>query len=140
MKAIQRLYQYLEVKDIKPTHFEKKNAFSSGYLSKQYKRLADIGESIIVKITENCPDLSLEWLITGKGSMLRSSEEFIEVAEAVAVYGKLAQSSDGLLRVIDRMQNQMDRQASIIEELSKKIPATPAYTPTNVKPTNRKVG
>lgn len=71
MKAIERLYKYLEYKKIKPTVFEKQAGISSGYLSKQFGRVADIGESILVQITENCPDMSPEWLLLGTGDMLK---------------------------------------------------------------------
>lgn len=72
MKAIERLYKYLEYKKVKPTVFEKQAGISSGYLSKQFNRIADIGESILVQITENCPDLNPEWLLLGTGDMLRN--------------------------------------------------------------------
>lgn len=71
MKAIERLYKYLEYKKIKPTVFEKQAGISSGYLSKQFGRVADIGESILVQITENCPDMNPEWLLLGKGDMIK---------------------------------------------------------------------
>ncbi len=72
MKAIERLYQYIDYKGYKPTIFEKDIGLSSGYLSVQKKRNADIGETVVNKINDNCQDISIEWLITGKGNMLRS--------------------------------------------------------------------
>ncbi len=72
MKAIERLYEYLETKGIRPTNFERKIGLSSGYLSVQRKRKADMGESILIKISDNCHDLSMEWLLTGVGPMLRT--------------------------------------------------------------------
>jgi phage repressor protein C with HTH and peptisase S24 domain len=74
MKAIERLYQYIDYKGYKPTIFEKDIGLSSGYLSVQRKRNADIGETVVNKINDNCQDLSIEWLITGKGSMLRTDQ------------------------------------------------------------------
>lgn len=70
MKAIDRLYQYLESKGVKPTTFEKDMGFSSGYLSVQRKRSADLGESVMLKVIDNCHDLNPIWLISGKESML----------------------------------------------------------------------
>lgn len=74
MKSIERLFQYIEFKEIKHTRFEKEIGLSNGYLSLQRKRNADLGESIILKIIDNCLDLNLEWLLTGKGSMLKTGE------------------------------------------------------------------
>ena len=31
---------------------------------------ADLDEYILLKILANCPDLSAEWLLTGKGEMI----------------------------------------------------------------------
>ena len=70
MKAIDRLYQYLDIKNIKPTNFERELGLARGYYSVQKKRNADIGESILNKIIDYCQDLNPIWLLTGKGEML----------------------------------------------------------------------
>ncbi len=75
MKAIERIYQYINYKGIKPLPFEKKIGLSNGYLCKQIKRKADLGEGIILRILENCPDINPLWLITGEGEMLKSPEQ-----------------------------------------------------------------
>jgi hypothetical protein len=72
MKAIERLYKYIDYKGVKPTPFEKEIGLSNGYLGKQLTRNADLGEGVLIKIIENCPEISPEWLLTGKGSMLKS--------------------------------------------------------------------
>ena len=74
MKAIARLYQYIEYKGIKPTVFEKEIGFSSGYLSVQKKRNADLGESVLNKLNDYCHDLSISWLLTGEGEMLKNAQ------------------------------------------------------------------
>ncbi|WP_368209506.1 hypothetical protein [Alistipes shahii] len=74
MKAIDRFYQYLAEKGIKATRFEKDAGLSNGYLGTQKKRNADLGEGVILKIIDNCRDLSLQWLLTGKGPMLYEQE------------------------------------------------------------------
>lgn len=74
MKAIDRLYIYLENQNIKPTNFEREIGFSSGYLSNMRKRNADIGESLLNKVIDYCHLLSPEWLLTGKGEMLREEK------------------------------------------------------------------
>lgn len=72
MKAIERIYQYIDLKQISKSDFEKKCGISNGYLGKMYSRNADIGESILIQVLENCPDISPDWLLTGTGSMFRS--------------------------------------------------------------------
>lgn len=71
-KIINRLYEYLDYKSIAPTRFEKNIGLSNGYLGTQLKRNADLGESIINKIIDNCLDLNVEWLVSGVGEMLKS--------------------------------------------------------------------
>ncbi|MEN2402247.1 hypothetical protein GKZ90_0020830 [Flavobacterium sp. MC2016-06] len=75
MKAIERLYQYIDFKGIKAISFEKKVGLSNGYLGKQLKRSADLGEGILIKIVRNCPELSPDWLLTGNGEMLKNDIE-----------------------------------------------------------------
>ena len=72
MKAIDRLIQYLDIKGIKPTRFEKNIGLSNGYLGTQRKRNADLGEGVLIKIIDNCLDISVEWLLTGNGQMLKN--------------------------------------------------------------------
>ena len=75
MKAIERLYQYMEYKGLKPTALEKKIGLSNGYLGVQRKRNADMGEGVFLKIIDNCRDINSSWLLTGEGNMLRSESE-----------------------------------------------------------------
>lgn len=75
MKIIDRIYQYIDSKRIKAVPFEKEVGLSNGYLGKQLKRNADLGESVILKIIDNCPDLNPLWLLTGKGEMLKDDSE-----------------------------------------------------------------
>ncbi|MGZ3753621.1 MAG: S24 family peptidase [Mucilaginibacter sp.] len=71
-KIIDRVYKYLDYQGIPPTRFEKEIGLSNGYLNTQKKREADLGESVIKKIVDNSLDLNLDWLMTGKGQMLKS--------------------------------------------------------------------
>lgn len=72
MKAIERFYQYLEYKGIKPTRFERVNGLSNGYLGTQLKRKGNLGEDVLNKIIDNCLDIDPVWLLTGKETMLKS--------------------------------------------------------------------
>lgn len=69
-KIIDRVYKYLDFKGIPPTRIEKEVGLSNGYLNTQLKRNADIGESVLVKILDNCLDINTNWLLLGKGDML----------------------------------------------------------------------
>lgn len=77
MKAIERLYQYFDFKNIKPTRLEKDLGLGNGYFGIQLRREADIGSSILEKIFDNCRDLDPDWLIAGSGTMVRSGDPMI---------------------------------------------------------------
>lgn len=72
MKAIERFYQYLDYKGIKPTRFEKEYGLSNGYLGTQLKRNGTLGEDILNKIIDNCRDLNPVWLLSGQETMLKN--------------------------------------------------------------------
>jgi hypothetical protein len=71
MKAIERVKQYIDFKGFNNSSFEKENELSNGYIATQLKRNADLGEGVLNKILDNCLDVNPEWLLTGKGSMLK---------------------------------------------------------------------
>ncbi len=100
MKAVERLFKYLKYKGIPHTRFEKEIGLSNGYLNTQLKRGADLGEGVILKVIENSLDLNMEWLLTGKGEMVKSRESASQVNEPAAAYGKCGQC-DLMKRVID---------------------------------------
>lgn len=69
-KIIDRIYEYLEFRGLSASAFEKLIGASNGYLSTQKRKAADIGEGVIQKLLDSCPDLSVEWLIRGSGKMI----------------------------------------------------------------------
>lgn len=75
MKAIDRFYEYLAEKSLKPTTIEKEIGLSNGYLSAQKKRSADMGEGMMLKVIDYFRDINPMWLLTGEGSMLRTEQK-----------------------------------------------------------------
>ena len=95
MKAINRVIQYIDNKGINNSLFEKKCGLSNGYLGTQLKRNDDLGEGVLNKILDNCLDISPEWLLTGRGEMLKSEVATeviktprIEIIEPIKVEGR----------------------------------------------------
>ena len=130
-KAIDRFYQYLNHKSIKPVSFEKTAGLSNGYLGKQLKRSADLGETIILKIIENCPDLDLIWFLTGKGEMLNSkidlcknenseNENFQHLNELIKAYIK---TIDSQTKTIESQSTTIEVQKVLIDTFNKKFVA-----------------
>ncbi|MDL1914133.1 MAG: hypothetical protein FDW93_06400 [Bergeyella sp.] len=88
MKAIERIVEYIDYKGINNRQFEIKNSLSNGYIATQLKRKADLGESIINRILENCLDINPIWLLTGKGGMIK--KEGAEVEEKNTEFKRLS--------------------------------------------------
>lgn len=72
MKPIERLNQYLVFHSITTRLFEKTINLSNGYIKNKILNLGNISSHIILQINEHYPDLSIIWLITGRGEMILS--------------------------------------------------------------------
>ncbi|MDO5607608.1 MAG: hypothetical protein Q4G08_04035 [Capnocytophaga sp.] len=73
MKAINRIKQYIDNQGYNNSSFEKEIGLSNGYIATQLKRNADLGEGVLNKMLDYCLELNPEWLLTGKGEMLKSN-------------------------------------------------------------------
>lgn len=130
MKAIDRLYIYLDSQNIKPTVFERNVGLSSGYLSKMKGRAANMGEDILNIVIDNCPLMSVEWLLNGKGDMLRKDKPYQEVSPPLDVVTEAGKKSTQQLcllcqekdKVIAAQQSQIDTQAEYIALLKEQSP------------------
>ena len=70
MRLIERLYKYIEFKKLSFYAFERGCGMANGYLKKQAKGKGTVGSDMLEKIHQKHADLSLIWLLTGKGAML----------------------------------------------------------------------
>lgn len=71
MTAVKRMLQYLDKKGISKYKFYKTTGLSNGFLDKG----DNIGSDKCEIILSHYPDLRVEWLITGKGEMLKRPDE-----------------------------------------------------------------
>ena len=69
MDEKEKIRQYLNSKGISKNSFYQKTGFAIGFLNSGKSLGADKLETII----DNYPDLSLEWLVLGKGDMIKPS-------------------------------------------------------------------
>lgn len=69
MDEKEKIRQYLNSKGISKNSFYQKTGFAIGFLDSGKSLGADKLEAII----DNYPDLSLEWLVLGKGDMIKPS-------------------------------------------------------------------
>ena len=92
MKLTDRLLKYLEYKELSIHYFEMICGIGNGYFGKQHRGKGSMGSDILEKIAVHYPDLNLNWLVTGRGSMLhrpprgvKPPEDFM-LKEEQAVY------------------------------------------------------
>lgn len=71
---IERLQEYMTIKDINDNQMTVAADLSVGLLGKLKKNGKGMNSSNIEKILHNYRDLSPEWLLTGRGEMLRSDK------------------------------------------------------------------
>lgn len=105
----ERLKLFIENQGISISSFEQKISASDGMIRRAIRNNTDIQGKWYLKISDNYPDLNLEWLITGKGTMLKSecsvvsSQNDQEIKEETrpriplsAEAGSLTVSSEGI--------------------------------------------
>ncbi|OWP83226.1 hypothetical protein BWK59_11660 [Flavobacterium davisii] len=68
---IDRILKFIEYKGISKSKFYKETSLSNGFLDK----VKDIGVSKIEHILTTYPDINIEWLLLGKGEMLKTKNE-----------------------------------------------------------------
>ncbi|MXV37700.1 hypothetical protein GO491_03245 [Flavobacteriaceae bacterium Ap0902] len=68
---VNRIKQIADNENIKITPFEESIGASKGVLSRAIKNKTDIQSKWISKVVENYPQYRAEWLLTGKGDMLK---------------------------------------------------------------------
>ncbi len=73
----ERILQFIEYKHISRTLFFEKTGIKRGFLDSDKLNQA-VSDDHFAKIIANFSDISMEWLITGKGNMLKDTSESIE--------------------------------------------------------------
>jgi len=69
-----RIKQFSENKNVTINALERLIGASKGVLSRALNQNTDIQSKWLTQIVENYPDINSEWLLTGKGSMLKTGE------------------------------------------------------------------
>lgn len=72
-KIIERLSQFIEYKHDNFNRLSQNIGVSNSYFSKMVRNNGSIGSELLSKIVIYYDDLDINWLITGEGSMLKSS-------------------------------------------------------------------
>lgn len=118
-----RLSEYLKAKDIKHATFEKELSLGNGYVRKQLAGKGSIGSEVLGKIIPKFLDISLIWLLTGKGEMFADSSEILEkekqskIIEHFKKSKELSDSSQVLIKIVSDYLQRIERLEIQIKEL-----------------------
>lgn len=121
-KIIDRLAKYIEIKGISYHAFDISISASNGYIGKQIKKKASIGGDVIETISCVYLDLNIDWLITGQGTMLRSTvrSEMADVPKEVSeVVCELCEAKE---ETIAALKGRIEVQSEYIELLKAQMP------------------
>lgn len=77
---IDRLEEFIKNQGITIIEFERRISASDGVIRKSIRNKTDIQSKWLVRIAENYPILDMNWLLTGEGSMYRSSAVMSEAS------------------------------------------------------------
>ncbi len=116
-KTIHRLSQFIEYKGISFNKFSIQLGLSNSYFSKMVRNNASIGSDILEKIVRTYPEIDANWLIGGKGNMLKTiSNEQNIVNDSHASYQ--IQSNRNFQQLLKEKDKEIDRLMKIIEMLA----------------------
>ena len=89
--TVSRIKEFIDFKGLSVRKFEETVGFSNGAFATQYKNNKSIGSDKIENILYSFPELNTEWLLTGKGDMLKDEAikgTPVEVVAPIKVEGK----------------------------------------------------
>ncbi len=72
LKTIDRLMQFIKHAGLSARQFDLSIGASNGYTLRMKKNNASVGSDVIENILRVYPQLNVVWLLTGKGSMLKT--------------------------------------------------------------------
>lgn len=117
MRLIERLYQYIEHKKLSFYAFERGCGMANGYLKKQSKGKGTVGSDMLEKIHRNHADLSLVWLLTGKGPMLEETAVPQELQMQEEDSGNFIISKDDIIILLREQVSMLDRSLADKEKI-----------------------
>ena len=112
-----RIKQIIEYYGLSVRAFEQKISVSESLIYRGLARNSDFGASVIAKILNYCSDISPDWLLLGKGEMLREKRE--NVGGEGRGYVKIPADVWGSMQIWTESLKRKDDQISQLIEMLK---------------------
>lgn len=101
---LERFQRVAENEGISVTRLEHKIGASKGVLSRALAQNSDIQSKWVLKLAENYPQYSCEWLIKGTGSMIKSEDFALqEITETEINYKELAEARKETIDILKKL-------------------------------------
>lgn len=118
-----RIIYFIEHQGIKPKYFLEKTGLSKGFIDRSHQK-SGATDIHLSKILEAYPELNPEWLITGKGEMIRSDVDNTPLLarEPIAEYETSLKEKVVLMeKEIQLLEENKALQQKIIAQLEKEL-------------------
>jgi len=134
-----RVKEFVESINSTVSGFEKSISVTNGYVNSISR---SIGIDKIKIILEKYPNLNVEWLLTGRGDMLKSPNKEVVLEEPAVAYAKEdTGKSQALEREVELLQgriNDKDRIISMLESETNRLKTENEHLRTKTKSTKEK--
>lgn len=111
MDAKSNLLKYIKLKSISKAEFYKKTGLSNGFLDKN-SNISSNNLEIIISVFE---DLSPDWLLTGRGEMLRDTTSIVQELPPIYMKSETCEKCAEKEKLIQSMQKTIDTQSELID-------------------------
>ncbi|MEG1842545.1 MAG: hypothetical protein RR221_07530 [Alistipes sp.] len=128
--TLSRIKKYLDYKGITNRAFELKFGFSNGSFASQLKNGKTIGVDRLENILCEYTDIDIEWLLTGRGSMLRD-ERPAAASEPTVIYNSDPKDAD-IIRIQTQAIDDKNKIISMQEEKIRGLEAQLSTRPTGL--------
>jgi len=124
MSTIKNIYKFIDYKGVSVNEFSKKVLVSNGYFAKQRGSNGAISSNILEKIVIEYSDINPDWLLTGRGEMLRENAKK-EVKEPVSVEKntdcekKLTEKEQQITKLLDQLSESQKQVSKLLEQQEK---------------------
>ncbi len=119
MNFNERILKYIEFKGLNKTDFYIKCGLPNGFLDKSPNKSLDN----ILKIIQAFPELNIEWLITGKGDMLKKTspeaEQIKDLQEKIYLYEKTIRAYEDTIALLKKQLEECERNQKNSASVSK---------------------
>ena len=114
-----RLREFIDTQDVSITKLEAEISVARGTIARFLRGDGNFSAEILVKISERYPEINIDWLVTGRGSMLYNNNEVKEDSfkfkDRIDLMEVIISSKNAL---IDSLQERINNQSAYLEVLT----------------------